>query len=193
LSLKAGIQVASTLGEKHLGPAHVWIRRSIEHARSIPASDVRFEEGLRVYPGVPATGSHLLRKKTLVRLLNWPHPAKRPHLVVILVDEDGDGKRYSRLTDDASETLPAKTNTLVVAVARQEFEAWLLSDTAALRATLGIGTGETPTPEDMQPGEAKQQFVQLMRVSAEKGAEFVLNPHAGINSAEGPKGTTVAC
>ena len=71
--------------------------------------------------------------------------------------------RKSRL-DGYVATLPV---TCVVAVAVQEFESWLLADSAVVAK---VGAGARPfggPPENMQPGAAKQELAAWLAASAD--------------------------
>jgi hypothetical protein len=51
---------------------------------------------------------------------------------------------------------------VVVGVAVQEFEAWLLADEAPLRQCLGFARDPLPKPESLAPGEAKAIIEDLL-------------------------------
>jgi hypothetical protein len=77
--------------------------------------------------------------------------------VVVLVDEDGDRSRKTRLVEHTAD-LPG---TRVIAVAVREFEAWLLADESALREVLDGEVETTTAPEEMPRAEAKRRFGEL--------------------------------
>ncbi len=97
--------------------------------------------------------SDLRAPKKLRKLLTFASPTRRPHLAVILVDEDGDRERRRDILGWTTDLdLPR-----VVAVPIREFEAWLIADQRTLASVLSVK--ETPrSPESMQPGEAKRMI-----------------------------------
>jgi hypothetical protein len=139
------------LAEEQLGAGHVLARRAIASARGIPEDAVLFEAPLRTARGLVAHGSDFLNRTTLRRLLTWPDLQRRPELAIVLVDADGEANRGARLERDIEGLAHA-----VVGVAKQEFEAWLIADHAALNAVLGLALQESQSPEEMKPREAKQ-------------------------------------
>ncbi len=141
----------TTLHEDNLGSGHLLLRRCIEKARNIPAPAIRFEAPLRDRRGNVARGTQLLHRETVRQLLSWPLASKRPDLVVILVDADEDTGRKAKL----EETLSDLVVTRVVAVAVQEFEAWLIADHPAVVQTLGHAPPMPKDPERMARREAK--------------------------------------
>jgi hypothetical protein len=115
--------------------------------------------------GVAARGSMLLAKKTLRRLLTFAHPARRPQLAVVLVDEDGVADRRRTLSEwTADLDLPR-----VIGVPIREFEAWLIADPRAC-ATVFVTTTRPPSPETMKPGEAKRMLQALHDAALPEGA-----------------------
>lgn len=141
----------TTLHEDNLGSGHVLLRRCIEKARKIPAPAIRFEAPLRDRRGNVARGTQLLHRETVRQLLSWPLAHKRPDLVVILVDADEDTGRKTRLEESLSDLVVTR----VVAVAVQEFEAWLIADHAAVGEALGSAPPMPGEPERMDRREAK--------------------------------------
>jgi hypothetical protein len=117
----------TALLENELGAAHFLVRRCLGHVCSLDAESVHFEEPLR-HQGRLAYGSVLHGRNTLRRLLSWADERKRPDLALVLVDADGKDDRQEEL-DAAIEGVPVRA---VVAVAIQEFEAWLIADGEAL-------------------------------------------------------------
>ena len=135
-----------------LGPAHFLIRRCIRAKKSIPENAIHFESPLRTRGNV-AKGSHLLDRSTLRQLLTWFRPEMRPDLAIVLVDRDGVARRKTRLVShirDLDISAPR-----LIAVAREEFEAWLLADHSAVQSVLGSSRNQGPYLERMEPGEAK--------------------------------------
>ena len=101
-------------------------------------------------------GSDLLVRETVRQLITWLRVGQQPHLVVILIDSDGDANGRRSQVDAHVEGHPAQTLT-VTAIAVQEFEAWLSADAAAgvvagatLQAIVGV--------EELPPGEAKRRL-----------------------------------
>jgi hypothetical protein len=131
-----------------LGAGHVLVRRAIELVTPAP---VRFEAPLRMRTGRLPRGSDLVHPPTLRKLLAWANPVLAPDLALVLVDADGDGQRRTHL-DATTSGLLAR---IVIAVAKQEFEAWLLADHATVIQILGLDRDQPPNPESLAPGEAK--------------------------------------
>ena len=141
--------------EEH-GPGHVLIRRILVTNNRLPQNAIQFEEGLRCRGRVPR-GSQLLKKSTLRQLLSWAHPDLVPQLVVVLVDRDGVRERREQLLGfvrDRSQT------TQIIAVAQEEFEAWLIADESAAGAVLDDKFERTPDPESLECGKAKNTIDQ---------------------------------
>lgn len=139
----------SPMEAEHLGPAHCLVARLVAASSPIPEPAVKFLAPLRVQ-GRRHQGSDLLSRKRLRQLLTFATAERRPHLVIVMVDEDGQGSRLDelrRLTDGLAQPH-------VIAVAVREFEAWLIADAQALAAVFpGV---LTPTdPESMPPTQAK--------------------------------------
>jgi hypothetical protein len=141
------------LHELHFGAAHFLVRRSIAKARSIAEPAVHFEEPLRKRNGVIAKGSDLTDRTLLRQLLSWG--SKRPDLAIVLVDADED-KQRKQLLKQHVEGLPA---TIVIAVAIQEFEAWLVADHES------SGQPTPPAVESMKRGEAKTLLTKWLKSS----------------------------
>lgn len=132
------------------GAGHHLVCRALVQARSIPESAVHFEVPPRVR-GREARGSDLLRRETLRRLTSWPAAEARPQLIVLLVDRDGHRDRLAMLMNHLADNPTPH----VVAVAIEEFEAWLAADTEALEVVMGDALGLPGPPETLAPGEAK--------------------------------------
>jgi len=139
------------LVEELLGPGHILISGAITLARGIPHEGIHFEQPLRTR-GRLAKGSDLISRTTLRQLLTWADPARRPDLAVVLVDADGDSSRRR--------TLLAETNALpvtkIIAVAVEEFEAWLVADQKAVAEVLGSKARLDDRPEKLPRREAKR-------------------------------------
>jgi hypothetical protein len=75
-------------------------------------------------------------------LINYYPPTRRPELIIVLVDADGDPSIEKSLESDVAD-MPG---TKVIAVAVQEFEAWLL---------------DVPNVESLKPREAKDRLAQV--------------------------------
>src|SRR5262249_54579948 len=74
----------------------------------------------------------------------------KPHFAIVLIDADGDPQRRALVAEYVRDL---KTP-LVVAVAVQEFETWLIADPTAVRTVLQRATVDEP-PEGRPPGRAK--------------------------------------
>lgn len=143
----------AALGDDHLGPAHHLVRRCLCEGTRLPVAAVQFRAPLR-HRGKIAQGSELLQQKVLRRLLTWPRVDARPDLAVVLVDEDGDGKRRAQL-ERTVEDLPV---TVVVGVAVRELEAWLLADASAVSTATERSIPTLPNVESLEPGHAKRRL-----------------------------------
>ena len=141
----------AALLEDDLGSGHVLVRRCLELTRGVPAAAVRFEAPLRDRRGNVARGAALLQRETLRQLLSWPLPRMRPELVVVLVDCDEDPGRKARL----EEIVAGIAVSTVIAVAVQEFEAWLVADHRAVCQALDATLSAPKEPERMARREAK--------------------------------------
>lgn len=150
------------ISEESFGSAHLLILRCIEQERSIPANAIVFEEPLRTR-GRIAKGSDLSNERILVQLLTWPSADRRPDLVVVVVDCDGELHRRERL----AHAVAAVTVSRVIGMAIQELESWLLADQRALAGVLGRGPAYPGPPESLAPGDAKRLLAQW-GVDAEK-------------------------
>jgi hypothetical protein len=142
------------LSEDDLGTGHLLLRRSLEQARSLSPNAICFEEGLR-HGGTTPHGSQLLNPRVLRRLLSWFKPEETPDLVVILVDRDGKPKRRALLRSHLNGLM---TSPWVIGIAREEFEAWLIADEAAVAKVIGQPVNRTKKPESLRPKEAKRIF-----------------------------------
>lgn len=142
------------LPEESLGPGHVLIRRCLEAVRHLPAAAIRFDSPQRIRARI-AGGSDLLIKQTLRELLTWLHPNQRPDLAVVFVDRDGEARRRATLSQYL-DGLPATAATVVLGVAREEFEAWLVADEQAVASSLHCRLSKSKSPERMAPREAKE-------------------------------------
>jgi hypothetical protein len=142
----------AVLTENELGSAHLLVRRCLERTRQLAPDSVQFEEPLRTSRGKPARGSMLHGRTTLRQLLLWPDARRAPHLTVVFVDADGKEERQAEL-DAAVEGLSVQA---IVAVAIQEFEAWLIADPAALEAVIRKPLAPPKPPERLGRQEAKK-------------------------------------
>ncbi|MFP2910092.1 DUF4276 family protein [Pyxidicoccus sp. 3LFB2] len=147
---------SSPLEGEELGAAHLLVRRCLERCRGLDTSLIQFEEPLRTRRGKLARGSDLHSPDTLRTLLFWADARKQPDLVVVLVDQDGDEDRQQALASRV-EDVPVKT---VVAVAIQEFEAWLIADPNALKSVFHQPLRMNKPPERLGRREAKDQLNQ---------------------------------
>ena len=138
--------------EGGLGAAHLIVRRALAFARALPEAAILFERPLVLQSGREARGSDLLVPRRARRLVAYP-PTDRPppDLVVVLVDEDGDGGRAPAL----DVALPRRSlhPRVVGGVAVRELEGWLISDRRAVR---DLALPEPPSnPDALAPGAAK--------------------------------------
>lgn len=174
LYAEGGREVSGEIGVRHApgevldreldwGPAHHLVVRAIEEARRLPAQAIRFEEPLRTGRGTSAKGTMLYDTSSLRQLLSWADPSKRPDLVIVLVDEDGEASRKNTL----QKALSCVRVHHVVAVSVREFEAWLIADTSEIRRV--FGSVQSPaSPENLERRQAK---ALLMRWISESGKE----------------------
>ncbi|MFN8793525.1 MAG: DUF4276 family protein [Betaproteobacteria bacterium] len=144
-----GTMPGEPLAVDSLGPAHHLVGRMIEKERKIPRAAISFLAPARI-EAKKVQGSDLHVTKHMRQLLQAAmlHEA---HLAIVLVDADGDSQRRRLLTDGTQDLSVPR----VIAVAVQEFEAWLLADQRALVDGLQV-TETPPAPESWPPGEAKQ-------------------------------------
>jgi len=141
--------------EHDLGPAHVLTRRLLGERAGLAREAVVFEAPLRSRRGVELRGSDLLVPARLRAALTWPMTGSFPDVAVVIVDRDGDERRRSLLYQHVHDlVLPRRA----IAVAVEEFEAWLLADTAALAASCERTAQDSPTPESLPCGEAKARL-----------------------------------
>jgi hypothetical protein len=131
------------LGDDDLGAGHVLTRRAIALARNVPEASVVFRGRFRDEDGAHLTGSDLLDGERRHRLatLHALFP-DRLDLVVILIDRDGDPRRTVATLSEGW-----TGSRCVVGVAREEFEAWLISDASAVAARLGQAPPADPEAE----------------------------------------------
>jgi hypothetical protein len=108
-------------------------------------------------------GSDFLHAQTLAQLLTWPRPDKQPDLAVVIVDADGDSRRKPTLDEAVSKVRVSR----VVAVAVQEFEAWLIADEVAAAAVLGQRLSRSKDPEQMARREAKELLKGWLETSTQ--------------------------
>jgi len=152
------------LPEGNLGPAHLLLRRCVVSSDLARGVAVRFDEPLRTMRGGRPKGAHLLDRNFLRELLTWANPRMQPDLAVVLVDRDGDDNRLRKNTMEAwVQEVPVPK---IIAVAVQEFEAWLVADKNAVHGALGAATPELSPPEDLAAGEAKEALKQWILGSA---------------------------
>lgn len=137
-----------TLAEEQLGSAHVLVRRSIAKVRVIDEPAITFQSPLTIRGREPR-GSDLHDPAVLRRLLAFVTPM--PDLCVVLVDADGKlSERRAQMSRVQSPTVR------VIAIAVQEFEGWLVADTAAAARVLGKTLATAPEPDGMKQGVAKE-------------------------------------
>ena len=138
------------LPDSNLGAGHLLVKRCLEQA-GVP--EVCFENPL-LHKGREARGSDLLRAKTVRKLLAYPNSP--PDLAVILVDADEKAADRRRSLLDAVSGRDSHLPRAVVAVAVQEFEAWLIAAHTTAQEVLETVLDTPPSPEKMARGEAKE-------------------------------------
>jgi hypothetical protein len=141
---------------KTLGPAHTLVRRCLEDAGIAPGVVV-FQSPL-LARARRARGSTLRHCATLKQLLTWAEPMTTPDLAVVLLDSDAEGDRETTI----QRCIEARHTThppVVLGVAKNEFEAWLIGDHATLKRLLGAPVDPPAAPESMSPGEAKTLLI----------------------------------
>jgi len=153
----------TALTEDELGPAHLLVRRCLEHSRALDPHSIQFEEPLRSR-GKLARGSMLHSRTTLRPLLFWADEELRPDLAIVLVDADGQEERQAEL-DSALENLTVEA---VAAVAIQEFEAWLIADPEAVKSVLRGPHSPPKPPERLGRRQAKELLQQWCAEHASK-------------------------
>lgn len=156
-------ELGQTLIEDYgeLGPAHVLVRRTIE-AAGVPPNAVHFDQGHRTIEGRFPRGSDLTRPRILVPLMTWfPRGIgpEAPDLAVVFVDCDAEPGRYEELKGKLASLDQPPTR--VVAVAVQEFEAWLIADDDAVNEVLGSRLNQV-APETLERGAAKELLEDLL-------------------------------
>jgi hypothetical protein len=144
----------SPLSEDDLGPGHLLVRRTLV---SMGAADVRFEAPLKVAGSGAlraASGSDLLKRTTLRRLLSWPTPQSQPDLAVVLVDADGTSDRRKLRQN----LVDLRTARVAIGIAVTEFESWLLADQSTLNDVMQpqVAFSRLADPETLRPGESKR-------------------------------------
>jgi len=118
----------------------------------VPLAAIRFEAPLRTFRGRHARGGDYLHQRTLRELLTWPVADNRPDLAVVLIDHDADQGRKARLVETTTDLFVSR----VIAVAIQEFEAWLIADIAAVATAIRGNFPDPGSPENLSPGRAKE-------------------------------------
>lgn len=146
------------------GAAHILTRRALMYARKLHEHDIHFYEGLRA-DRRRARGADLLDPVRLRRLLAWNQQADLPvvEIMIVLFDEDGDAQRYNEIARHINNVPPSGIHR-IVAAARQEFEAWLVGDPAALAAC--IPNAQLANPELLARGVAKERLASLITTHA---------------------------
>lgn len=141
------------LDDSQLGAAHLLVRRSLARAWSRQPLSFVFHEPLRMRSGRSAQGSQLLDRRNLRQLHDWARPDRAPHISIVLVD--GDEVRDRR--ESLSSALEAiERPRWVVAIAVQEFEAWLIADQQVLKLLGQPVPDQSPDPENLKRREAKR-------------------------------------
>lgn len=143
--------------EDSLGAGHLLIRRIAVRSTSLPMGAVQFVAGLRRSTGQQIVGSALGDPSLLKEVLVWPQSGRAPDVSVVLVDADGDAKRYKAIEAVVKTVrVPA-----AVAIAVQEFEAWLLADHECVRKVMRTEFKSEKRPDDLSPGLAKKRLAAL--------------------------------
>jgi hypothetical protein len=122
-----------------------------------------------LHRGQVVRGSQLQDPAILLRLLTWFPPQKPPELVVVLVDADGDTGRRTRMRKVAEGKVGS--HVVVIAVAVEEFEAWLLADVKPWNAIGPAEHEELGNVEGRRPGRTKELVVRRARESGLPEAE----------------------
>jgi hypothetical protein len=135
--------------ESH-GPLHTLIARILEIDAQIPQAAAHFLAPLRLGARV-VRGSDLHVKTNLDMLLTFPVARGRPELAIVVVDQDDDTSRRSRLQPAIESALVPS----VLGICAQEFEAWVIADEQTASRIAGRTFGTAAEPEGMAPGEAK--------------------------------------
>ncbi|MBI5361924.1 MAG: DUF4276 family protein [Planctomycetes bacterium] len=144
------------------GPAHVLVRRCCRELLDVAEHALRFEAPLR-HAAREVRGGDLRNSKVLRRVLHWADPSMRPDVAIVLVDQDGEEDRRSRLATWIGDPLP--TTPVVLGVAVEEFEAWLITDHAAVNLVLELREDPWVKTESMRPGHAKERLGRLVQAS----------------------------
>ena len=146
------------------GPAHILVQRQLSVYSPKP---LEFLAPLRKPNGQHRIGSDLLNKKSLRQALTWPpRETRTPDFAIIIVDQDGDKQRKTNLL----ENLQGITLGHVIALARQEFESWLITDYNCVNKILEKELQNPQEPEKKAPGEAKKV---LNRAIKEVGQNYL--------------------
>jgi hypothetical protein len=161
--------VGGVVPAEHVGAAHILASRSLHRARSIPEAAIRFEMGLRKASGgsIPR-GSDLCDRKTLRKLLSWPRADQIPDLVIVLVDADGDRSRKQSLI----ENVRGLTVPRVIAVATQEFDAWLVADGKAVAAVCGAPFDLPGNIEALERAMARETLDRALQTGSPSADEL---------------------
>jgi len=148
------------IAEDALGPAHLLTRRAVALVASRDERSIQFQAPL-LPRGKPARGSQLLKARTVEQLLTWVHPDLPPDIAILLVDADGSSTRRGEL-----EAVLARRRIVVppsvVAVAVQEFEAWMLADLGPVQRLVDRNIDPLSDLEKWKPGEAKHALAGFL-------------------------------
>jgi hypothetical protein len=164
---RAHVVVGTALPERAWGAAHHLVSRAV-------TAPVEFVAPL-LLSGRRPSGSDLLVEKNLVRLCTWPVRAEAPDAFVFIVDGDGDGQRRRRL-QQAVQDRPG----VVVGVAREAFEAWLLADLDAVRSVLQVRIDDLGDVERMPASSVKERLDGLLAESGRGAPEAIEGARAQI-------------
>lgn len=101
-------------------------------------------------------------------MLNWPPDDPRTDMAVVLVDEDRERGRYERLRSYVEDHPLLRQ--AIVAVARKEFESWLIAVPQSVHDRFGrLPPGSTDV-ESWDPGQAKLRLRELHAAGADAAA-----------------------
>lgn len=151
-----------------LGAAHILISRVIAHTHNIPDEALHFFPGKRLGRTRRPRGSDLADERNIVQLGSYltDNPQEPPpDLIIFLVDRDAQRDRHLRLSAACRRARPLHIERCV-AVAVEEFEAWLIADADALRVRLPRAQGAAQHVESMERGAAKEHLQRLITEDA---------------------------
>lgn len=164
------VQVGAKLPDRALGAAHHLVARLAKHPVEFIAPLLMHSTGRR------PTGSDLLVEKNLIRLTSWPNLREAPDAYVVLVDGDGEAQRRPQLQRAVRDQSPP----VVIGVAREAFEAWLLADLQTLRRVLQIQVDDLGDVERLRAQQAKAKLDDLLARANRRGPEAIEGARAHL-------------